>query len=646
MFSMRFLRDRRGIALLTTMLVAFAVSAIAIAAVMMTLNANLVGKNTERASTVDAAALAGLEEARSRLNTTRSLYPTGGFTTLESNAAVRDASNAQIPKVTRSTYVGPSGITSGQFGIVGSIISVARDSFGNKVVRRLEVNQESFSKFAYFTNFETDTGGNTIVFGGGDQLRGPVHSNDLIRIGSSPTPAVTFFDQVTTANSTINNQSNATFGKPPLLGVARIPMPTVADLNKLDSLAQVGNTRFTGSMAGDAGEARTRIKFLTINLGPTLGVQGFFMVYQAGTTIANPEDFVSASLPTTVGANGSYLEMSMNCGDQVNVAGIGQVFLPAINHDTATLNTWHKHVTGTIAQRRDSALIASGGGNPATNPARTAVTCYLGGDSILTRYGTGANWPSAGHTDGGSWVMAPSAIRTALGAIDSIAIRPDRDYLYPLNRQWNIGFKGVIFVDGKVIVDGTVHGRMTIAANGNIIFGDDVTYYQGATATRDCTTGDIAGYFSGQSVMVANNTLNAPQTLNTDGSHLGTPAGTYRSYRFPTDETIHGFFLTLKTFGAEENGLGSRTDEDCLQGGTFNAGRGCLSTFGGIIQERRGAVGLTSGAGYIKRYQYDACGATDPPPYYPTTGVFVRNRFYELDPTRFNVAAWYAANQN
>ena len=92
--------------------------------------------------------------------------------------------------------------------------------------------------------------------------------------------------------------------------------------------------------------------------------------------------------------------------------------------------------------------------------------------------------------------------------------------------------------------------------------------------------------------------------------------------------------------------MGANTDENCLIGGTFNAGRGCLITFGGIIQSRRGAVGLTSGEGYIKRYQYDACGATDPPPYYPTTGVFVKNRFYELDPTRFNVAAWYAANQN
>jgi len=633
------LRDRRGIALITTMLVAFAVSAIAIAAVMMTLNANLIGKNSERAAAVDAAALSGLEEARSRLNTTRALYPSTGYTTIENDVAVKTAGNVVIPKVTRSTYVGPSGIASGQYGVVGSIISVARDSFGNKVVRRLEVNQESFSKFAYFTDFETDTSGSTIVFGGGDQIRGPVHSNDLIRINGSPTPAATFFDQVSTANSTINNQSNAVFGKPPLLGVARIPMPTVADLNKLDSMATIGSTRFTGTTAGEAGEARTRVKFLTIDLGSPYGVQGFFMVYQAGTvtTIIPPEKYVSARLPLTTSSQGSYLERSPNCGD----FGTGNRFMPAYYHDTTT-QAIHLHVAGTTnankIARRDSSLTRG-------NSSR----CFLGGDSVLTipaiATGANANWLTTGHPDGGAWVQAPGGIQANLAALGPVITnRPDAGYLFPLNRQWNTSFKGVIYVAGKVIVDGVIHGRVTVAASGNIIFGDDITYFQGQT--RDCATGDIAGYFSGQSLLVSNNTMNAPQTLNNNGSLNTSPSGTFRSYVTNTDETIHGFFLTLKTFGAEDNDEGASNVERCLIGGSFNAGRGCLVTFGGIIQSRRGAVGLTSGEGYIKRYQYDACGATDPPPYYPTTGVFIKNRFYELDPTRFNVAGWYAANQN
>jgi hypothetical protein len=634
--------DRRGIALLTTLLVAFAVSAIAIAAVMMTLNATLIGKNSERVSVVDAVALTGLEEARSRLNTTASLYPTAGFTTWENNVAVRDAGGNLIPKVTRSTYIGPSGITSGQYGVVGSIISVARDSFGNAAVRRLEVNQESFSKFAYFTNFETDTNFNLIVFGGGDQLRGPVHTNDQMRIGSSPTPAATFFDQVTTANASIVNQSNASFGRPPILSAPRIPMPTVTDLAKLDSLAQVGNTRFTGSMAGDAGEARTRIRFLTIDLGiANGGVHGFFMVYQAGTAIANPEDFVSASLPP---AGVTYLRGSNNCGDVRK----GR-FLAAARHNpipgAATADSVHRHHTTNATNNQDSALIRRTSiVTPDLN--RDPVYCYLGGDSILTFPDAGASWPTTGHLDGGSWVAAPAGIQASLASLGSVITdRPDANYLFPLTRQWNTNFKGVIYVDGKVILDGVIRGRVTVAAAGNIVFGDDVTYFQNPV-TRDCAFGDIAGYFSGQSIMVSNNTLNAPQTLNNNSSLNTSPTGTFRSYAPTNDETIHGFFLTLKTFGAEENNLGSDTDQDCLIGGTFQSGRGCLRTYGGIIQERRGAVGLTSGEGYIKRYEYDLCGATNPPPYYPTTGVFVRNRFYELDPTRFSVAGWFAANQN
>ncbi|HWA58827.1 MAG TPA: hypothetical protein VG692_16330 [Gemmatimonadales bacterium] len=627
--STRLLRDRRGIALITTLLVAFAVSAIALAAVMMTLNANLIGKNSERAQMVDAAALAGLDEARSALNGNRSLYPTSGYTTIESNAAVKNAANQVIPNITRSTWVGPSGITTGQYGVVGSIISQSKDIYGNKVLRRLEINQESFSKFSYFTDIEEDTAGTVLSFLNNDQVRGPVHTNDTIRIASS---GATFYDEVTSARSTMIGQSYGTFTKPPKLGVSRIPMPTVADLNKLDSLAQVGGTRFTGSTAGDAGEARTRVKFLTIDLGSSYGgVQGFFMVYQ-GTD----EDFVSASLPTSTSSTGSYLQLSRNCGD--NIAGTG--FLAANYHDTTSI-TAHKHgITGTTnankTSRRDAAL---------TSATRR---CYLGGDSILTKDPSLVNWmASSNQPDGGAWQTSSAGVQSTLAGIPAIPTNL-RPYLFPLSRSFNPNFKGVIYVAGKVILDGVIHGRVTVAASGNIIFGDDVTYYQNP-ATRDCTTGDIAGYFSGQSIIVANNTLNAPQTTNSNASLSSSASGTFRSYGATDEETIHGFFLTLKTFGAEEFNVGSTNAQPCNTGGSSTVGRGCLSTYGGIIQKNRGAVTQTvsgGGTGYAKRYQYDPCGATDPPPYYPTTGVFVKNRYYEMDPTRFSVAGWFAANQN
>ncbi len=52
-------------------------------------------------------------------------------------------------------------------------------------------------------------------------------------------------------------------------------------------------------------------------------------------------------------------------------------------------------------------------------------------------------------------------------------------------------------------------------------------------------------------------------------------------------------------------------------------------------QSRRGR--LTDGHGFTKRYSYDRCGVVNPPPYFPTTGRFLDNRYYEIDPVKFNV---------
>ena len=58
----------------------------------------------------------------------------------------------------------------------------------------------------------------------------------------------------------------------------------------------------------------------------------------------------------------------------------------------------------------------------------------------------------------------------------------------------------------------------------------------------------------------------------------------------------------------------NRNDEAC-EAKTW--GRGCLYITGGIIQNTRGAVGTSAGTGYVKRYSFDACAATEPPPYLP-----------------------------
>ena len=94
------------------------------------------------------------------------------------------------------------------------------------------------------------------------------------------------------------------------------------------------------------------------------------------------------------------------------------------------------------------------------------------------------------------------------------------------------------------------------------------------------------------------------------------------------------------SFGAENYGTGPTNANGC-EGNP--SGRGCLYLYGGLIQESRGAVGLVSGNGYVKRYSYDHCAVVNPPPYFPTTGKFLDNRYYEIDPVRFNVTQLFAS---
>ena len=270
-------RSERGIALLTVLLVGFALSAIALASTMWILNAQLVQKSGERAAILNDVAVAAVEEGRSRIAATPALYPAFGHDTLDLWTTVTDANGATIPNVRRSIYVGPDGVTSGQYGVFGTIIAEVKDTFGNRVVRRLQINQESFAKYAYFTTIEGD-----IVFANNDQIWGPVHSNDQIEIHNS---GATFHNTVSTAAATIAGEGNGTFnGGPPKKSVPAIPLPTTAAFNALQVRAANGNMSFAGNTLGNgSGEASIRMEFVALDLnadGDSTDVnEGFVRIY-------------------------------------------------------------------------------------------------------------------------------------------------------------------------------------------------------------------------------------------------------------------------------------------------------------------------------------------------------------------------------
>jgi hypothetical protein len=278
-------------------------------------------------------------------------------------------------------------------------------------------------------------------------------------------------------------------------------------------------------------------------------------------------------------------------------------------------NCGHMHAGGVFSPADDHTTTSTGSAEHWTNILRSSSrVCYLGGDPRIFNTNFLATDPW------GAWVAAPG------GPYAAVAGQPDANYLIPINRAGNPDFKGVIFVDGDVSISGTLRGRVTVAATGSIHIVDDLVY---ASDPGLGTCADLMGMFAANDVIVSDNTLNAPVI----------PTGsTYYEYDDTDDEYIHGVVLALSNFTVENYDAGSSNTSACE---TTPWGRGCLYLTGGIIQRERGAVGLTSGRGYLKRYSYDQCAATQPPPYFPTTGHFVRGALYEVDPVGFDIAEFF-----
>jgi len=557
-------RDESGFAMMTVMIVVMIVGVIATTAVVIGSSHTLSSRFYAQRSVLDAAAIEGIEFARARINADDDLYPADGYNTLESGVSVKDADGNDIPGLKRWTYVGPTGQTSGQYGVFGSIVSEVRDPSGASVIRRGQVYQESFAKYAYFTDFEPSN----ISFGGGDQIFGPVHTNSPLKIYAS---GATFHDETRTA-ADVRGENYATFKKGYEEYVPVIPMPETADLNKLQVQATVGSTFFTANASNPLGEAELRIEFVALDLngdGDTTDPdEGFFKVYESSDS-----EWVSGDEPS------SGIRNTEQCGHFH-----GSTFVSAADHPNSGPDDWVDSLTDSDSR------------------------CFLGGASEIFN-GFQAN-------DGtGEWKEWTGAKHPGLAG------RPDRDYLFPMSRTYNPDFKGVIFVDGDVIISGTLRGRVTVTATDDIILADDLVY---ASDPGLGTCEDILGIFSGDDVVVSDNLMNTP----------------YSGYTWDEtkDEFFHGIVLALDIFTVENFNGGPNSGQRC-EGQQW--GRGCLYLTGGIIQNTRGAVGTTGRTGYIKRYAYDKCGATAPPPYFPTTGHFVPNELYFVNPQGFTPTSYY-----
>jgi hypothetical protein len=604
--------NRRGAALLLVLVMTTALAALALSAIWLMSSSALLGRSFNRERDLRYAAEAGLAMGKSRLNNDPYALPDSLYTVLQADAPIVGADGAVLPGYTLSIYAAPTGSTTGQFGRFASVVAVASDAAGPRLVRRLELAQENFSKYAYWTNTETTTAGGIIYFANGDNLWGPVWSNDILNIHTS---GATFHDDVGTAK-TIAGSGNGTFHRGYEENQKPITLPSNASLAKLQGFAAAGGFAFVAPTGGNETTVRLRIEFVNVDLdlnGTATGAdEGFFRVYQANAG-------------ETAWLRGDYntdITQARNCGVYHTQAG-ERLFYPASVHSSA----WFRAIYGNTHGNASLSAIM----NPAV--ATTTPQCLTGGDPRLVaiersgvpsqKGGSDTTFTAVGTR--GSWLPWTGTVDPRL--IAGPARRPDAMYLFPLYRGTNTGTKGVIHVNGTVAVSGVLRGRVTIYATGNVVILDDMRYASDpGSAGFNCS--DILGIISGNDIAVADNAINTPPNV------AGT---TYRNVDDTKDLYIHGVLMALnESFRVLKYNVGPSDVYDCSG---VNSGRGCLYLTGGLIQQRRGAVGQTNGNGFIKRYSYDRCANYNPPPYFPTTGRFLDNRYYELDPVRFDIAA-------
>jgi Tfp pilus assembly protein PilX len=346
-------RGRRGSALILVLMLTFALAALAGSAILLSSTASLSTKSREGEKDLRYAADAAVAVGESQVQMNPTALPNTGYTQLATNAAMLAADSTPVPGITYNLYGGITGSATRQNGRFVTLVAQAMDSSRHRTfVRHIELAQESFAKFAYFSNNE-----NGICFGSGDILYGPVFSNGDIATCSGQ--KATFFDSVG-AHGTVTNGNTAadTFYKGYKTGQPAITLPNTSALNGLFARAAVGNTLFTSPNANtdSTGIVKSRLEFVAYNTtnpntadstGPGEGFVKFYSINPA----ASHWSLLYASAHLRDSAEASYLRAGVNhvadwhnCGDWHYVADsvpgspnptYSWQFFPAATHDSA-----------------------------------------------------------------------------------------------------------------------------------------------------------------------------------------------------------------------------------------------------------------------------------------------------------------------
>ncbi len=669
--SLTKLSNRRGSALMLVLLFTLALGGLAISAIYMNGTTTIVSKLYDRERDYRYAAEWALAMGKSRISRdTTLILPDSLYITLASNLKPTTVGGTPIPLVSVDLYAGLSGVTSGQYGRAVSLVAVASDSSGARHVRRLELLAENFAVYAVFVD-QWQAG---LCYTTGEIIRGRAHSNTNWVSCGPPGPVYT--DSVS-AVTTITGSAQYQKGNFP--GFTRINYPTNAWLTKMIGLA--AGAGYSIAPVATATRGGSRMEFVAIDLNGdgdvTDQTEGFFRIYDGNVGAlglpAGADTFITKSqypynvAATTIlasaspGANDKYKYVINNqCGATYTYwrdpAPAGppyvthQWFIPVSAHNTAT--PWFRDSMNVTFQRQGqppaTALANANALNTQTPTqilTRAGARCYPAGDPHLmpTERFASPNSARSGGEDStftavqrtGAWRAYPGGAIGAFTAGVTNRQMVEEPYLWPMHRALNPNFQGVIYVNGDIYMSGQVRGRATVFANNNVKFIDDVTYTSPpGTLSNICT--NLLGILTGDHAALSDNAINRPKYINT------TTSGTARFLDDNQDFFLHGVTMSgvynlNGGFYTELYNQGSNAGRQCtsLAGFTANTSGGCISQAGGVIQRKIYATFSGGYTGFAENRVKDPCLDFDSPPFFPLTGRYKDNEFYEIDPQQF-----------
>ncbi|MBI1809009.1 MAG: hypothetical protein HYR75_03865 [Gemmatimonadetes bacterium] len=218
---------------------------------------------------------------------------------------------------------------------------------------------------------------------------------------------------------------------------------------------------------------------------------------------------------------------------------------------------------------------------------------------------------------------------TAMTGTPASKIDPsENNYLWPLFKPNNLSAKGVIYSGGRLYASDTLRGNLTLYVMGSLVFIDDLVYDQDPTATSALCR-NFLGVIARDSVMIADNALNRPRY---------DPAGTVRFLGTP-NATLHMVTMSLTaTVGVENYAGGPSINPTTYCQGNPQSG-GCVNQTGGVIEKFLSATYGSGASGLRETRTVDPCQLTNhKPPFFPQTGRYLDNKYYEIDPTK--VSTW------